>query len=106
MLSGTGDSDDSSDGENDFYQHPEAVEARPGGVSVHTGLHVKGLVRAQAFLHYSDLRLKTSVEDVVDAIQTLSQLEGKRYTWRKDVAGTTRTRTTAHAHAPPHTRRT
>lgn len=82
-----GDSDDSSEGENDFYQHPEAVEARPGGVSVRTGVHVKGLVRAQAFLHYSDLRLKTSVEDVVDAIQTLSQLEGKRYTWRKDVAG-------------------
>jgi hypothetical protein len=88
VLRFSGDSDD-SDGEHNFYRHPEAVEQRQGGVTVRTGLHVKGLVRAQAFLHYSDLRLKTSVEDVVDAIQTLSQLEGKRYTWRKDVAGTT-----------------
>lgn len=77
------DADDSED--DDFHRHPEAVQCHPGGVTVHTSLHVKGITRAQAFLQYSDLRLKTSVEDIADAVDILSKLEGKRYKWRKDV---------------------
>ncbi len=35
-------------------------------------------------MQYSDVRLKTDIEDIVDAISIISKLEGKRYTWKKD----------------------
>jgi hypothetical protein len=47
-------------------------------------LDVGGVVRAQAFFQYSDVRLKVDIEDVVDALSILSKLEGKMYTWKKD----------------------
>lgn len=46
------------------------------------GLDVAGIVRADAFLQYSDLRLKTEIEDIVDALSLVTQLEGKRYRWK------------------------
>jgi len=54
----------------------------PDYLSVHGGLQVEGIVRAQGFLQYSDLRLKTDVEDIVDAVSLISKLEGKRYRWK------------------------
>jgi len=82
--------EDESEGEHEFTRHPEAIEAHARGVAVHTNLHVKGIVRAQAFVNYSDLRLKTAIEDIVDAMKILSRLQGKRYAWRADVPGAPR----------------
>jgi hypothetical protein len=48
----------------------------PGSLDVH------GIVRAQGFAQYSDIRLKTNVEDIMDALQIVTQLQGKRYQWR------------------------
>jgi hypothetical protein len=45
-------------------------------------LDVQGVVRAQGFVQYSDIRLKTNVEDIMDALQIVSQLQGKRYQWK------------------------
>lgn len=47
-------------------------------------LKVNGVVRAKAFLQYSDLRLKANVADLADAINIVSQLKGRTYTWKSD----------------------
>eukprot|EP01114_Cavostelium_apophysatum_P016754 TRINITY_DN4828_c0_g1_i1.p1 TRINITY_DN4828_c0_g1~~TRINITY_DN4828_c0_g1_i1.p1 ORF type:complete len:716 (-),score=198.63 TRINITY_DN4828_c0_g1_i1:139-2286(-) len=49
-------------------------------------LDVRGVVRAKAFMQFSDLRLKTNVTDVVDALEIVTQLQGKKYEWKQ--AGT------------------
>jgi len=54
----------------------------PDHLSIRGGLHVEGIVRAQGFMQYSDLRLKTNVEDIVDAVSLISKLQGKRYRWK------------------------
>jgi hypothetical protein len=43
---------------------------------------VHGTVRAKAFLQFSDLRLKTNIEDIYDAIEIVSKLQGKTYYWK------------------------
>lgn len=43
-----------------------------------------GMVKARGFMQYSDIRLKTDVEDIVDAIQLISKLQGKRYRWKPE----------------------
>jgi len=48
-------------------------------------LQVEGVVRARSFVQYSDLRLKTNVLDLVDALTIVSNLQGKSYCWRKGV---------------------
>ena len=40
--------------------------------------------RAKAFLQFSDLRLKTNVSDILDAVNIISQLEGKTYQWKNE----------------------
>jgi len=47
-------------------------------------LQVTGYVKAQAFFQFSDLRLKTSVEDLVGALDIISNLKGKSYQWKAD----------------------
>src|SRR5690606_4368869 len=32
---------------------------------------------------YSDIRLKTNIEDLVDAMAIVNALQGKRYTWKQ-----------------------
>jgi hypothetical protein len=54
----------------------------PDHLSIQGGLHVEGIIRAQGFMQYSDLRLKTNVEDIVDAVSLISRLQGKRYRWK------------------------
>ncbi len=56
---------------------PESQDGIPSDISVPGELHVKGLVRAKAFLQYSDLRFKTNVDDIVDALEIVSKLQGK-----------------------------
>jgi len=69
-----------------YYPPGEAHVDSNGTVTnvVPGSLQVNGTVRARAFMQFSDLRLKTNIEDIVDAISIVSQLEGKRYHWRND----------------------
>lgn len=61
-----------------------SVEGRKRGDTfvINGQLDVEGIVRADAFLQYSDLRLKTDIEDIVDALGMISKLQGKRYKWK------------------------
>ena len=43
---------------------------------------MEGIVRARAFFQFSDLRLKTNIEDLVDAVNLIKQLDGKTYYWK------------------------
>ena len=46
-------------------------------------LEVHGVVKAKAFLQFSDLRLKTDISDLLDAVDIVSHLQGKTYQWKK-----------------------
>jgi len=45
-------------------------------------VEVNGVVKAKGFIQYSDIRLKTNFEDVVDSINIVSQLSAKKYNWK------------------------
>lgn len=47
-----------------------------------SSLDVHGVVRARGFYQFSDLRLKTNVEEIVNALQMVTRLNGVRYQWR------------------------
>ena len=53
------------------------------GCWVDGDLDVNGVVRSHGFFQYSDIRLKTRIEDIVDAVEIVSQLKGKIYCWKK-----------------------
>jgi hypothetical protein len=70
--------------------HPSPMMSQPAGPNdqgawqiIPSNLEVNGTVRARAFLQYSDLRLKTNVEDIVDALDIVCALSGKSYQWKK-----------------------
>lgn len=42
-------------------------------------LEVRGTIKAKAFIQWSDVRLKTNINDLVDAIKIVTSLQGKRY---------------------------
>jgi hypothetical protein len=48
-------------------------------------LEVHGVVKAKAFLQFSDLRLKTDIADLLDAVDIVSHLQGKTYQWKKNM---------------------
>eukprot|EP01119_Soliformovum_irregulare_P017090 TRINITY_DN502_c0_g1_i2.p1 TRINITY_DN502_c0_g1~~TRINITY_DN502_c0_g1_i2.p1 ORF type:complete len:563 (+),score=115.39 TRINITY_DN502_c0_g1_i2:109-1689(+) len=65
---------------------PEPPITSQGGVTVIDGpLEVNGAVKARAFLQFSDLRLKTNIVELVDALDIVSKLEGKSYEWKEGV---------------------
>lgn len=45
-------------------------------------MEVHGVVRAKAFMQFSDLRLKTNIAELVDALDIISKLQGKSYEWK------------------------
>jgi len=47
-------------------------------------LDVHGIIRARAYTQFSDIRLKTNVCDIVDAIDIVSKLKGQTYEWKKE----------------------
>lgn len=49
-------------------------------------LHVSGSVTAKAFIQFSDLRLKTNISDIVDAMRIVTSLQGKTYFWKQGTA--------------------
>eukprot|EP01104_Vermistella_antarctica_P019973 TRINITY_DN820_c1_g1_i1.p1 TRINITY_DN820_c1_g1~~TRINITY_DN820_c1_g1_i1.p1 ORF type:complete len:1000 (-),score=250.74 TRINITY_DN820_c1_g1_i1:661-3660(-) len=63
---------------------PSAVVEPEAPTVVQGNLDVKGLVRAQGFQAYSDRRLKTDINDLMDAVQIVMQLQGKTYQWKEN----------------------
>jgi len=63
-------------------QNPMKVDQ--ASTVVQGGLDVKGVVRAQGFLQYSDARLKTDISELADALSIVSALEGKTYRWKSN----------------------
>jgi len=59
-------------------------EKTDSAVSVSGDLHVAGFVRAKSYIQYSDIRLKTNITDLVDAMQIVTSLQGKTYNWKND----------------------
>jgi len=47
-------------------------------------LEVNGFVKARAFMQFSDIRLKTDIADLTDALNIISNLQGKTYCWKND----------------------
>lgn len=47
-------------------------------------LIVNGYAQAHAYFQFSDSRLKTNIEDIDDAMSTISRLSGKTFRWRSD----------------------
>jgi hypothetical protein len=46
-------------------------------------LVVNGSVRATEFIRYSDIRLKTNIQELTEALNIVTNLSGKRYEWRE-----------------------
>ncbi len=81
-----------------YYNHNNinmvpANSAQPVGdnnmaIVMPSSLDVHGVVRARGFYQFSDLRLKTNVEEIVDALQMITRLNGVRYQWRPNIPQT------------------
>jgi hypothetical protein len=68
------------------YEPPPSPPSQSTTLTVVAGdLNIDGTARARAFLQYSDIRLKTDVIDVVDALETISKLKGVSYRWKPGV---------------------
>jgi len=52
------------------------------GMEVSGDLRVDGIVRAHGFAQYSDMRLKTNIAEITDALEMVTQLKGKTYSWK------------------------
>lgn len=50
-------------------------------LNIHSDMNVAGVVKARQFAQYSDIRLKMNIESIVNALDIVSQLEGRRYQW-------------------------
>jgi len=70
---------------NPVEPEPENNPGIPFSDVVEGNLDVRGVVRAQAFRQISDIRLKTNIEDLVDAVQIISRLQGKTYQWKDEL---------------------
>eukprot|EP01114_Cavostelium_apophysatum_P010260 TRINITY_DN2377_c0_g1_i1.p1 TRINITY_DN2377_c0_g1~~TRINITY_DN2377_c0_g1_i1.p1 ORF type:complete len:776 (+),score=206.62 TRINITY_DN2377_c0_g1_i1:2458-4785(+) len=78
-------------GENPF---PE-IKMEPGNTpnlsndlvtTVPGSLEIRGVARAKAFIQFSDIRLKTNIADLVDAMTLVTSLQGKSYEWKEDAS--------------------
>jgi len=52
-------------------------------ITVNGSLEVYGKVKARLFTQFSDIRLKTNITDIVDALEIVTKLQGKTYEWKK-----------------------
>eukprot|EP01122_Echinamoeba_exundans_P016218 TRINITY_DN8150_c0_g1_i1.p1 TRINITY_DN8150_c0_g1~~TRINITY_DN8150_c0_g1_i1.p1 ORF type:complete len:817 (+),score=125.65 TRINITY_DN8150_c0_g1_i1:185-2635(+) len=55
---------------------------------VHANLSVEGLARAQQFMQFSDIRLKTDIQDICAAMDIVAALKGRSYRWKSDQVAT------------------
>jgi len=67
-----------TDPESDAEPNLEHTNIIPGN------LEVRGNIKARSFIQYSDIRLKTNIMDLTDAVNMLSKLQGKYYKWKKN----------------------
>lgn len=51
---------------------------------IHGDLRVTESIFATRYTQLSDIRLKTNIEDLTDALVIVSSLQGKRYQWKSD----------------------
>lgn len=65
-----------------------AMDANNMAIVMPSSLDVHGIVRARGYYQFSDLRLKTNVAEIVDALQMVTRLSGVRYQWRPGVPQT------------------
>jgi len=72
----------SSDAHNAYDPQIQVTPARPTTIVPGT-LEVHGTVRAFGFLQFSDVRLKENIHDIADAINIVTQLQGKTYQWKR-----------------------
>jgi hypothetical protein len=63
--------------------YPTPGQDRPWQV-VPGNLQVEGVVRAHGYSQFSDIRLKTDIADIAEAMQIVQQLSGKSYRWKKN----------------------
>jgi hypothetical protein len=73
-----------SDTSQQFVQLSREDTTAPGWNYQSGNLQVEGAIRARAFIQYSDIRLKTNIEDLVDAMSIVSNLKGKSYEWKPE----------------------
>jgi len=52
---------------------------------IDSDVDVIGIIRARAFYQYSDMNLKTNIEEIVDAMHIITSLSGKRFQWKEGV---------------------
>lgn len=57
-------------------------DSSPETTYVNGPLEVQGSVTAKQFIQFSDIRLKTNITDIVDALKIVTSLEGKMYHWK------------------------
>eukprot|EP01117_Protostelium_nocturnum_P006799 TRINITY_DN2442_c0_g2_i2.p1 TRINITY_DN2442_c0_g2~~TRINITY_DN2442_c0_g2_i2.p1 ORF type:complete len:854 (+),score=288.11 TRINITY_DN2442_c0_g2_i2:80-2641(+) len=70
---------------NNQIQHVPAENNTSNTTTIPSSLTVNGVVKAHAFIQFSDLRLKANLQELTDAVNIISQLEGKSYTWKNDI---------------------
>ena len=74
---------------NDQISTSDPLENSEYPYCVPGSLDVQGVVRAQSFVQFSDIRFKTNVEDITDALNIVTQLRGKKYEWKDSINGNT-----------------
>jgi len=72
----------------DFLELPASLEDQyqhnnDDVITVNGSLEVYGRVKARIFTQFSDIRLKTNITDIVDALEIVTKLQGKTYEWKK-----------------------
>lgn len=77
---------DQTDPSFETHDNPHLVQSPLNDWTfIDSNLSVNGDIRAKSFLQYSDLRLKTSITDIVDAMSIVTSLKGKSFQWKKGV---------------------
>jgi hypothetical protein len=54
---------------------------------INGSIDVLGVMKARGFVQFSDLTLKTSFEDLSEALEQVLQLDGKTFEWRPEALG-------------------
>lgn len=74
-------SPDSNVVSDSMTSHPSSPNPTEGE-TIRGSLEVQGVVKAFEFSQLSDLRLKTNISDISDALKIVSSLQGRRYEWK------------------------
>lgn len=78
--------EESEDNTYNFVNYEKKIEANNQWSKIDNNLEVDGIVRAKSFQQYSDIRLKTNIGDIADAMDIVQSLHGKTYQWKKGIS--------------------